>query len=124
MFDVIQRFLWIIVVLIFGIISCDQVNDDVDVTYLITDSDSGFDVRYRDAEDDLVFEKVETSSESDIWKYTFPAEAGDILFIAANYYDVNSKIRIRILLDNKIFREASSHYDTVNFVVVSGTVPF
>ena len=87
----------------------------------MTDSDSGFDVRYWNSDGELIFVEVKTQSESDVWEYSFDTEPGGILFISAIYYDVNSKIKIRILLDGKIFREASSRYDTSNFVVVSGT---
>lgn len=109
---------------IFSLISCDQSIHEVQVTYLVTDSDSGFDVRYRNSEGEVIYEQVETGSESDVWDYSFMADPGQILFVSTNYYDVASKIKVRILLDGKIFREASSRYDTSNFVVVSGTVPY
>ena len=109
---------------IFSLIACDQAVEGVAVTYVVTDSDSGFDVRYRNADGKLVSETVVTDSETDVWKYAFETDPGEIVFISANYYDVNSKIRVRILVDGKIFREASSLYDTANFVVVSGTVPY
>ena len=109
---------------IFSLIACDQAVEGVAVTYVVTDSDSGFDVRYRNADGKLVSETVVTDSETDVWKYAFETDPGEIVFISANYYDVNSKIRVRILVDGKIIREASSLYDTANFVVVSGTVPY
>jgi hypothetical protein len=114
----------IFILTIFSLIACDQAVEEVAVTYMVTDSDSGFDVRYRNTDGELVSEKVTTDSETDVWKYVFEADPGEIVFISANYYDVNSKIRVQIMLDGKIFREASSRYDTTDFVVVSGTVPW
>ncbi len=119
-----KQLLVISIFMIFALVSCDRSFNEVTATYVVTDSDSGFDVRYRNADGEVVFEKVVTDSESDVWEYTFPADEGEILFISTNYYDVNSKIKVRILMDGKIFREGSSRYDTVNFVVVSGTVPY
>lgn len=115
----------VIVILILLVLdSCNFVTDEADVTYLVTGAASGFDVRYRDAEGVLVLERIQAGSESDVWQYDFTADAGEILFISARYYDINSGIRIRILLDGKIFREASSRFDTSAFVVVSGTIPY
>ncbi|HNS17855.1 MAG TPA: hypothetical protein PKI34_08545 [Bacteroidales bacterium] len=124
MMNLIRHLLVLSILAIIPLISCNKAIQEVTITYSITDSDSGFDVRYRNDEGNVVFEKVSTDSESDVWKYTFEADPGEILFISANYYDVNSKIKVRIMLDGKIFREASSRYDTSNFVVVSGTVPY
>ncbi|MBP6978203.1 MAG: hypothetical protein PHD61_09660 [Bacteroidales bacterium] len=119
-----KRLLILSVVMIFTFASCEVAVEEVAVTYLITDSDSGFDVRYRDSRGELISVQVKTQSESDVWRYTFGTNPGEIVFVSANYYDINSKIKVRILLDGKIFREASSLYDTSNFVVVSGTVPY
>ncbi len=117
--------LWVTVILILLLPgSCDYATDETAVTYLVTGAASGFDVRYRDAEGELVFERIQTSSESDVWQYDFTADEGEILYISAKYYDVNSGVRIRILLDGKKFREASSRSDTTAFVVLSGTVPY
>ena len=119
-----KRVLILSIIMTFAFASCERKTEAVAVTYMITDSDSGFDVRYRDSQGELISEQVETQSESDVWRYVFDSDPGGIVFVSANYYDVNSKIKVRILLDGKIFREASSWYDTSNFVVVSGTVPY
>jgi len=96
----------------------------VRITYYITDSDSGFDVKYRDANGELVNESVVTESDSDIWRYDFVGEKGDIVFISAIYYDSNSKLKVQLRMDGKVYKEAYSEYDTTNFIVVSGTVPY
>lgn len=104
--------------------SCEKNNNEVNVTYFITDSDSGFEVYYRDVNDELKHETVVTQSDSDVWTYSFVADRGDILFMSTVYYDANSKIKARILLDNKVYKEGYSKYDTASFLVVSGTVPY
>jgi hypothetical protein len=119
-----KKILVVSILTIFAFISCEKSVEEVTATYLVTDSDSGFDIRYRNSEGELIFTEVETQSESDVWEYSFDTDPGEILFVSTNYYDVNSKIKVRILLDGKVFREGSSRYDTLNFVVVSGTVPF
>lgn len=114
----------LLLIIISGVIGCELKDQDVRVTYIVTDSDSGFDVYYQNSDQELIFEKVETNSEEDEWKYTFIAERGDIVFMSVIYYDVNSKVRAMIKLDEKIYKEGISRYDTASFLVVSGTIPY
>lgn len=114
----------LLLIVISGVIGCELKDQDVKVTYIVTDSDSGFDVYYQNSDQELIFEKVETNSEEDEWNYTFVAERGDIVFMSVIYYDVNSKVRAMIKLDEKIYKEGISRYDTVSFLVISGTIPY
>ena len=114
----------LMLIIISGVIGCELKDQDVKVTYIVTDSDSGFDVYYQNSDQELIFENVETNSEEDEWNYTFVAERGDIVFMSVIYYDVNSKVRTMIKLDEKIYKEGISRYDTVNFLVISGTIPY
>ncbi len=116
--------LLILITFISGFVGCELKDNDVKVTYFVTDSDSGFEVYYRNSEQELVYEKVITQSEEDEWKYTFVGERGDIVFMSVIYYDVNSKVRTMIKLDEKIYKEGISRYDTASFLVVSGTIPY
>jgi hypothetical protein len=103
--------------------SC-EVNKSYQVTYLVTDCSSGFDIWYRNENTDLIHERVIPVSEEDEWKYNFVAEEGGIVFISAIYDDINSSLKAKILIDNKVYKEAFSKHDTANFVIVSGTVPY
>ena len=114
----------LLLIIISGVISCELKDQDVRVTYIVTDSDSGFDVYYQNSDQELIFEKVETNSEEDEWRYTFVGERGDIVFMSVIYYDVNSKVRAMIKIDEKIYKEGISRYDTVSFLVISGTIPY
>ncbi len=114
----------LMLIILSGVIGCELKDQDVKVTYIVTDSDSGFELYYQNNEKELVYEKVITNSEEDEWKYTFVGERGDIVFMSVIYYDVNSKVRAMIKLDEKIYKEGISRYDTASFLVVSGTIPY
>jgi hypothetical protein len=114
----------LMLIIISGVIGCELKDQNVKVTYIVTDSDSGFEVYYQNSDQELIFEKVDTNSEEDEWRYTFIGERGDIVFMSVIYYDVNSKVRAMIKLDEKIYKEGISRYDTASFLVVSGTIPY
>jgi len=118
----IKKLIFLIAVLL-ATAACEQ-NNSVKITYYITDSDSGFEVNYRNENGELVNENVVTQSESDVWRYDFVGEKGDIVFMSAIYYDSESKLKVQVRMDGKVFKEAYSEYDITNFVVVSGTVPY
>lgn len=94
------------------------------VLYRITDVVSGFDVNYRDVDGALIKESIETQSGEDTWTYSYMAEEGDIVFVSAIYKDVESAIKVEILIDQKVYKQGSSIGDTVKYVTVSGTVPY
>lgn len=103
--------------------ACEQ-NNSIKVGYYITDSDSGFEVNYRNENGELINKYVVTQSESDVWKYEFIGEKGDIVFISAIYYDSESKLKVQIRMDGKVYKEGYSKHDTTGYLVVSGTVPY
>ena len=111
------------VLAIFFLASCEKESRHP-VTYIITDSDSGFDVNYRDGDGNLHNEKVATQSAEDVWTYSFDALEGEIVFVSAIYKDINSAIRIQVLIDGKVYKEGGSTGDTTKYVTVSGTVPY
>lgn len=117
-----KKIIYILPLILF-LISCEKTKESK-VQYVITKAISGFDVNYRTSDGDLVTESVATSSAEDRWYYTFTAEEGDIVFVSAIYKDVNSAINVQVLIDGKVYKQGSSKQDTVNYVTVSGTVPF
>jgi hypothetical protein len=103
--------------------ACDKIQEKK-VSYVITRSVSGFDVKYRNADGTLIGEKIITESAEDRWTYDFMADEGDIVFVSAIYKDLSSSILVQILIDGKVYKQGSSKQDTVSYVTVSGTVPF
>ena len=104
-------------------VACEQ-NNSVKVVYYITDSDSGFEVNYNNENGELINENIVTQSESDVWTYEFIGEKGDIVFVSAIYYDSESKLKVQIRMDGKVYKEGYSKHDTTGYLVVSGTVPY
>ncbi|MDD3877382.1 MAG: hypothetical protein PHT69_12240 [Bacteroidales bacterium] len=41
----------------------------------------------------------------------------------ASYKDINSAIQVKVFVDGKVYKQASTKYDTTMFVTVSGVVP-
>lgn len=113
----------LLIPLILLLFSCEK-STEKQVTYYITGSISGFDVNYRADDGSIRKESVVTNSAEDEWRYSFPGEEGDIVFVSAIYYDISSAITVQVLIDGKLFKQGSSSQDTVKYVTVSGTVPF
>lgn len=103
--------------------ACEKEHDQ-GIKYLITGNSSGFIVNYRDAAGNVINKTVIVASAEDQWTYSYNAEEGEIVFVSAIYKDINSSIKIQILIDGKVYKQGSSKYDTINYVTVSGTVPF
>jgi hypothetical protein len=110
-------------IIVFVLVACEKESKHP-VIYRITNSDSGFDVNYRDKNGNLQSEKVITQSAEDIWRYSYDANEGDIVFVSTIYKDINSAILIQIFIDGKIYKEGSSTGDTTKYLTVSGTVPY
>lgn len=94
------------------------------VSYRVTDSLSGFNVRYLDENGELVTDKITVQSALDVWQYNFESYDGEIVFISTNYKDPASSVKVQILIDGKLYRQSSSKNDTLSFVTVSGVIPF
>ena len=117
-----KYFLLILVILLIS--ACEKFDEEKQVSYLISDCESGFNVTYSDENGTLIKKDVITSSAEDKWTYSFESKKGEIIYISAIYKDINSEINVQILVDDKLFKQASSKYDTLNFVTVSGTIPY
>ncbi len=109
-------------ILLLALAACEK-DATRQVTYRITDSVSGFNVRYLDESGEVVSEKITTQSAQDIWEYSFQSEDGGIVFVSANYKDPGSAIKVQVKVDGKMFRQAASKNDTVSFITVSGVLP-
>jgi len=103
--------------------ACEKDMETKKVTYQITRSVSGFKVFYKDAKGEIISDSVVTNSAEDVWKYSFDALPRQIVYVSGNYKNINSALEIKILIDGKVYKQASTKYDTTMFVTVSGTVP-
>jgi len=118
------RFAFIInaLILICLFFACEKSYEKKKITYQITRSISGFNVVYKNESNELIKDTIETNSADDIWSYNFDALPRDIVYVSASYKDTNSAVLVRILIDGKIYKQASTTKDTLSYVTVSGTV--
>jgi hypothetical protein len=110
------------ILLIVMAFSCEKENEH-QIIYRITDSVSGFDVRYLNESGLKVTEKITTQSAQDIWEYSFLSADGGIVFVSANYKDPESAVKVQIMVDGKLYKQAASKNDTIMYVTVSGVIP-
>lgn len=104
--------------------ACDKDAKEVNITYIVTDSDSDFEIIYRDENNKTISKHVDIASSEDEWMYSFMGEEGDIVYVSAYYSDVNSSVSVRILLEESVFRQGYSVNDTTRWVTASGTIPY
>ncbi len=109
--------------ILFLLVSCEK-RDMLRVDYIATDAVSPYSLTYKGADGEMLTETVTTFSAQDQWKHTFMAEQGDILYVSGRYFDPGSALKIMILVDGKVYKQASSRGDTVRFVTVSGVLPY
>ncbi len=113
----------LVILVIFTFAACEK-KEDIPVRYLATDAVSGFTVTYLNSAGDLITEEVTVASTEDEWDYSFKAKKGDIVYLSAIYTDITSGIKLVLLVDGKIYKQASSQHDTIKYVIVSGTIPY
>ncbi|MBN1199074.1 MAG: hypothetical protein JXA23_06965 [Bacteroidales bacterium] len=117
-----KRFI-ILTTLLTSLISCEK-NADIPVRYHATGAISPFTVTYLDETGSLVTLQIPVASAEDEWDYSFTSRQGEIVYLSAIYKDITSGINLSILVDGKIYKQASSNFDTIHYVIVSGTIPF
>ena len=117
-----KYFLFVLVILLMS--ACEKFDEEKQVRYLISNCESGFNVTYRDENGTLIKKDISTLSAEDKWSYSFTGKQGEIVYVSAIYKDITSEINVQILVDEKLLKQASSKYDTLNFVTVSGTIPY
>ena len=116
----------LIIIAILGIFifsSCEK-REEKKVEYRASNAISNYQISYRLPSGELITETIEAISQQDIWSYSFIAEQGEIVYVSGNYKDINSSLKITILVDGKAYKQSSSIGDTINYVTVSGVVPY
>jgi hypothetical protein len=103
--------------------SCSKTNKK-NITYIATDAISEFDLQYLNENNELTKIKVMPQSAQDEWHYNYIADDGDIVYISGNYSDIQSSLKLMILIDGKVYKQASNEADTLGYLIVSGTVAY
>lgn len=106
-----------------ALLACEK-REQKQVKYIATDATSEFAITYRNESGNLVKQTVQANSAADRWEYYFVAEQGEIVYASGNYKDISSALKIMILIDGKVFKQAATRSDTVRYVTVSGVIPY
>ena len=104
-------------------LGCERENDRIPVTYLASNAYSETEITYRNGDGQLVTEWMPFESVEDRWAIDMDLKPGDIVYISARYQDSLSSVKLRILIDGKVYKEGSSINEPGKYLVVSGTVP-
>jgi len=102
---------------------CEK-RDEKQVKYVATGAVSEFTIKYRDKDGMVKTEIFEAQSTLDKWVYSFVMEQGEIVYVSGFYKDISSSLKIMILVDGKVYKQASSVGDTINYLTVSGVIPY
>lgn len=105
------------------IYSCTDTNKK-SVKYVSTSAISAYNLQYLNENGELINKEVLPESAQDVFSYSYLAEEGDIVYISGNYKDINSALKLMILIDGKVYKQAQNKYDTISFLTVSGTLPY
>jgi len=103
--------------------ACTKITQ-VKVTYETTKAISEYNLQYMTPDGSLNKVIVEPQSAQDVWRYSYLANEGDIVYVSGNYKDINSALHIVIKVDGKIYKQAANEGDTLSYLTVSGVVPY
>ena len=109
--------------LLLVITSCNDISQKK-VDYLASGSVSAYNLQHINANGELISTEVFPESAQDTWKYSYMADKGEIVFFSGNYKDINSSLKLMILVDGKVYKQVSSKSDTLSILTVSGTIPY
>ena len=115
--------IFLLSLMIFVTFSCTK-TAPVPVTYQATGAISGFNLNYTDANGDLIKIQVSPQSAQDVWKLSFTSEQGSIVYLSGKYNDPNSALKLMILVNGKVYKQAANEGDTIKYLTISGVVPY
>ncbi len=113
----------LITLLLIAITACEK-EKQKKVVYEASGAVSEYALSYLTENGTLQKTTVNPESLEDVWRYSFMAEEGDIVYVSGRYKDENSALRISIKIDGKIYKEGFSVGDTVKYLTVSGVIPY
>lgn len=103
--------------------ACEK-RGEVPVKYIATEAIADYEISYRNQHGDLLKEIISAQSVQDKWEFDFVAEKGDIVYVSGKYNDINSSLKLMIMVDGKIYKQGFSTGDTLKYLTVSGVVPY
>lgn len=112
-----------IIAIVLVISSCAK-ESTKSVSYVATGSISDVYLEYLSSTGEMSSILVSPQSAQDEWKYSFTADQGDIVYLSGYYKDVNSALKLMILVDGKVYKQASNEADTIYYLTVSGTISY
>lgn len=104
--------------------ACEKSNTQK-VSYFVTNSQKGFNVSYLNEEGAIQTSYIATQSANDKKVITtYLADPGDIVYISVTDTTTSSFVKVRIFVNDKIYKEASRTDNKTMPVTVSGTIPY
>jgi len=94
------------------------------VEYVVSEAKSDIEVIYMDTLGNVITQAVAFQSVQDVWRYSFTAEKGDIVYLSASYTDTLNAVKLQIFVDNKLFKSAISRNEPDKYITVSGTIAY
>lgn len=111
--------------LIFAVfIGCEKERQEVKVKYEISNAYSPIAISYKNSDGQIVAETIEFESVEDVWTYNYVDKKGEIVYVGASYTDSTSSVNIQIVVDGKVYKQASSNNEPYKYLIVSGTIPY
>ncbi len=117
------KIIFIITTLFILFTSCSN-TDRKKITYVTTGAISAYNLQYINDKNELISTEMLPQSAQDQWVYNYIADEGEIVYVSGIYKDINSSLNIMILIDGKVYKQASNKADTLFYLTVSGTVPY
>ncbi len=118
-----KRLIYLFIVLL-AIYSCENDREKVMVNYQISNSYSPVDVKYKNADGNVIGETIIFESAEDNWQYSFEKERGEIVYLSARYSDSTSSVKLMIIIDGKVYKQGSSINEPEKYITISGTIPY
>ena len=118
-----KKFIYIIVLVIFAM-ACEKDEQQVNVTYRLSNAIAETELSYRNIDGQIIAETVQIESLEDVWTKSQEMNKGDIVYLSAIYYDSTSSVKIQILIDGKVYKEGSNSNSPEEYLTISGTIPY
>lgn len=111
----------LILVLISG---CVKEPDPVRVSYRISQAYAPVEISYRDHIGNQQTRTVSFESILDTWQESLSMQPGEIVYLSAFYSDSLSSVKVQILTNGKVYKEAASVREPDKYLIVSGVIPY
>jgi len=118
-----KKFIYIFV-LVFITLACEKDEQQVNVTYRLSNAIANTELSYRNVDGQIMTETVQIESIEDVWTNALEVNRGDIVYLSAIYSDSTSSVKIQILIDGKVYKEGSSNQKPEEYLTISGSIPY